>query len=276
MVRRTKKVIERSPADAIAVYMTLRGDAWFECADRTYALRPGDVLVSETDQPFARGFSRGLEELVVKVDRAALPEVPPLSRPVIASFRQRWPDRPIRAGRWPESPGQATRTSRSPAGRREHGARPDRGAGRGTRRGSSHSAPRRRTLLYRGEPERIPASAPNKSRRRSGSVSGNCPGSSPPTAYPSPGTSCPAACTSPTRCCAAPGRREGRDRGRHRCPVRLYVGDVLLPRLPQALRPPRQRHPRSALEGRKKDNSKTSTVNCCPRLSGQFTNMSSQ
>ena len=71
VVRRTREVIERSPADAIAVYLTLRGDAWFECADRTYALRPGSTLVSETNQPFARGFSRGLEELVVKVDRAS-------------------------------------------------------------------------------------------------------------------------------------------------------------------------------------------------------------
>lgn len=87
MVRRTRRVIERSPAGAIAVYLALRGDAWFECTHGTYALRPGNVLVSETDEPFARGFSRGLEELVVKVDRAALPEVPQLSRPVIASFR---------------------------------------------------------------------------------------------------------------------------------------------------------------------------------------------
>ena len=87
VVRRTREVIERSPADAIAVYLTLRGDAWFECADGTYALRPGSTLVSETNQPFARGFSRGLEELVVKVDRGALPEVPRLSMPVIASFR---------------------------------------------------------------------------------------------------------------------------------------------------------------------------------------------
>ena len=90
VVRRTRRVIERSPAGAIAVYLTLRGDAWFECADRTYALRPGNILVSETDQPFARGFSRGLEELVVKVDRAALPEVPQLSGPVIASSARRY------------------------------------------------------------------------------------------------------------------------------------------------------------------------------------------
>lgn len=86
VVRRTDKIIERSPARALAVYLTLRGDAWFECADRTYALRPGNVLIFDADQPFARGFKRGLEELVVKVDRAALPEVPQLSRPVIASF----------------------------------------------------------------------------------------------------------------------------------------------------------------------------------------------
>lgn len=87
VVRRTRKVIEHSPANAIAVYLTLRGDAWFECADRTYALHPGNILVSEADQPFARGFTRGLAELVIKVDRAALRGLPLLSRPVIASFR---------------------------------------------------------------------------------------------------------------------------------------------------------------------------------------------
>jgi AraC-like DNA-binding protein len=86
VVRRTRNVIERSPANAIAVYLTLRGDAWFECADRTYALRPGNVLVCDTDLPFARGFRHGLEELVVKADRGALPGIPRLGRPVIASF----------------------------------------------------------------------------------------------------------------------------------------------------------------------------------------------
>jgi AraC-like DNA-binding protein len=86
VVRRTWKVIERSPASAIAVYLTLRGNAWFECADRTYALRPGNVLVCDTDQPFARGFRYGLEELVVKAARETLPDIPQLGRPVIASF----------------------------------------------------------------------------------------------------------------------------------------------------------------------------------------------
>jgi len=86
MVRRTKNVIERSPADAIAVYLTLRGDAWFESAEGARSLRPGDLLICETNRPFARGFSYGLQELVVKAERAALPEVRPLSGPVVTSF----------------------------------------------------------------------------------------------------------------------------------------------------------------------------------------------
>ena len=55
-VLRTRKVIERSPASAIAVYLTLRGDAWFECAVQDVRTAPGNILVSEADQPFARGF----------------------------------------------------------------------------------------------------------------------------------------------------------------------------------------------------------------------------
>jgi len=87
MVRRTRNVIEGSPADAIAVYLTLRGDAWFESAEGAHSLRPGDILICETDRPFARGFNCGLEELVVKAEHSSLPEVPPLSGPVVASFR---------------------------------------------------------------------------------------------------------------------------------------------------------------------------------------------
>ncbi len=52
-----------------------------QCEDGTHALRPGNVLICETDQPFARGFRRGLEELVVKVHRAAIPEVTRLRKP---------------------------------------------------------------------------------------------------------------------------------------------------------------------------------------------------
>jgi len=87
VVRRTRDVIERSPTDAIAMYLTLRGDAWFESAEGARTLRPGDLLICETDRPFARGFSHGLEELVVKAEHSALPELSPLTGPVVASFR---------------------------------------------------------------------------------------------------------------------------------------------------------------------------------------------
>jgi len=70
VVERTADVIGRSPGEAIAVYLTLRGDAWFTSRNGTRALRPGNVLICETDRPFERGFTQGLEELVVKVPRA--------------------------------------------------------------------------------------------------------------------------------------------------------------------------------------------------------------
>jgi len=111
VVRRTKKVIERSPTSAIVVYMTLRGDAWFQCPDGTYALRPGNILISETDRPFARGFRRGLDELVVKVDHAALPGAPQLSRPVIASSHDNGPNG-LYARTLARITGRATRTNR--------------------------------------------------------------------------------------------------------------------------------------------------------------------
>ena len=88
-VERTAAVIDRSPADSVAVYLTLRGPASFASADGTRELRPGDALVCATDRPFARGFARGLEELVVTVPCDALGRragIAPVSRPAITSF----------------------------------------------------------------------------------------------------------------------------------------------------------------------------------------------
>jgi AraC-like DNA-binding protein len=75
-VERTPKVITASPADGIAVYVTLRGAATFSHAGETRALRPGHVVIHDADQPFARGFARGLEEVAIKVPRAALTDPP--------------------------------------------------------------------------------------------------------------------------------------------------------------------------------------------------------
>jgi AraC-like DNA-binding protein len=89
-VERTARVIGRSPADSIAIYLTLRGDASFTSADGSRELHPGDALACATDRPFARRFSRGLEELVVTVPCAALRARAGISlsgKPTITSFR---------------------------------------------------------------------------------------------------------------------------------------------------------------------------------------------
>jgi AraC-like DNA-binding protein len=88
-VERTPDMISRFPADAVVVYLTLRGDAWFVSADRTLARRPGDAIIWETDRPFTRRFAVGLEELVIAVPRSALTaraNVARLDRPVLTSF----------------------------------------------------------------------------------------------------------------------------------------------------------------------------------------------
>jgi AraC-like DNA-binding protein len=87
-VERTKDVIARCPADSIAIYLALRGDAWFTSADGTHRLRPGQAVVCATDQPFARRFASGFEELVVTVPCSALSGLLDggLAQPKIALF----------------------------------------------------------------------------------------------------------------------------------------------------------------------------------------------
>lgn len=89
VVERSEKAIRRGPADAVAVYLSVRGLSWFADADRTRRLSPGSVLVCETDRPFTRGFSGGLDELVVKVPRpvcAAHSGIESVPEPVVTSF----------------------------------------------------------------------------------------------------------------------------------------------------------------------------------------------
>jgi len=74
MVERTTELIRRVPSDAFACYFTLVGDAFFYHDDGVRTLRPGQLLICDADRPFVRGFSRGLEELVVKVPREAFRE----------------------------------------------------------------------------------------------------------------------------------------------------------------------------------------------------------
>lgn len=74
-VERDRATVKLRPADSIAVYAGLKGHAEFEHAGRRNGVRPGQIVVCDVDQPFRRGFGRGLEELAVRVPRSALGEL---------------------------------------------------------------------------------------------------------------------------------------------------------------------------------------------------------
>lgn len=85
-VERSAALVEAKPADAIAVYASLRGDALLEYDGVRRVLHPGQLLVCDVDRPFLRGFGHGLEELAVKVQRDAFTErtgLPALSTPLV-------------------------------------------------------------------------------------------------------------------------------------------------------------------------------------------------
>ncbi|MEU3795637.1 AraC family transcriptional regulator [Streptomyces fructofermentans] len=67
VVERPQAEIRRVPSDAVACYFNLAGEAFFYHDDGVHLLHPGQLLVCDADQPFMRGFSRGLEELAVKI-----------------------------------------------------------------------------------------------------------------------------------------------------------------------------------------------------------------
>jgi len=89
VVERSPDLIRGHPADAIAVYLTLVGEAFFYHDDGVRTLRPGQVLICDADRPFMRGFSRGLEELAIKVPRPLFRELTglgSLDTPLVRDF----------------------------------------------------------------------------------------------------------------------------------------------------------------------------------------------
>ncbi|GAA2653939.1 helix-turn-helix domain-containing protein [Paractinoplanes durhamensis] len=89
VVERPAEVIRSSPADSIAVYLTVFGEAFFYHDGGVLTLRPGQALICDPDRPFMRGFSRGLEELAVKVPRATFREwtgLEALPAPIVRDF----------------------------------------------------------------------------------------------------------------------------------------------------------------------------------------------
>ncbi|MEW2386149.1 AraC family transcriptional regulator [Micromonospora sp. NPDC047707] len=89
VVERPAEVIRKHPADAVAVYLTLVGEAFFYHNAGVLTLRPGQALICDADRPFMRGFSRGLEELAIKVPRPLFRELTgldSLSTPLVRDF----------------------------------------------------------------------------------------------------------------------------------------------------------------------------------------------
>jgi AraC-like DNA-binding protein len=70
LVERSAELVEARPAESIAVYVTILGEAVFEQDGQRRVVRPGQLLICDADRPFRRGFGRGLDELAVKVPRS--------------------------------------------------------------------------------------------------------------------------------------------------------------------------------------------------------------
>jgi len=75
IVERDADLIRRRPSDAVVMYFSLIGEAFFYSEDGVRTVRPGQLLLCDADKAFMRGFSRGLEELVVKMPRSVFSEV---------------------------------------------------------------------------------------------------------------------------------------------------------------------------------------------------------
>jgi AraC-like DNA-binding protein len=89
VVERDLDLIRRRPTESIALFFGLAGEAFFYHDDGVRTLQPGQMLMCDADRPFMRGFSRGLEELVLKIPRDVFADVTGLDRiaqPVVVDF----------------------------------------------------------------------------------------------------------------------------------------------------------------------------------------------
>ena len=89
VVERDQALIRRRPAGAIALFFSLAGEAFFYHDDGVRVVQPGEMLICDADRPFLRGFSQGLEELVVKIPRQVFADatgVDHLARPAVLGF----------------------------------------------------------------------------------------------------------------------------------------------------------------------------------------------
>nr|WP_271213379.1 AraC family transcriptional regulator [Rhodococcus wratislaviensis]GLK40455.1 transcriptional regulator [Rhodococcus wratislaviensis] len=89
VVERDAELIRQRPTDSVSMFFGLTGEAFFYHDDGVRALQPGQLLICDADRPFMRGFSHGLEELVLKVPREAFSDLTGLddvTQPIVVGF----------------------------------------------------------------------------------------------------------------------------------------------------------------------------------------------
>ncbi|WP_433755759.1 AraC family transcriptional regulator [Nocardia sp. CA-135398] len=89
VVERDETLVKARPTESVALFFNLVGEAFFYHEDGVWSLRPGQLLICDADRPFMRGFSQGLEELVLKIPRelfAAVTDIDQLVRPIVRDF----------------------------------------------------------------------------------------------------------------------------------------------------------------------------------------------
>lgn len=89
VVERDARLIQRLPTESIALFFGLGGESFFYSEGGVHTTRPGQLIVCDADRPFMRGFSGGLEELVLTVPRELVTDltgVDQLRAPAVLDF----------------------------------------------------------------------------------------------------------------------------------------------------------------------------------------------
>ncbi|MDQ4489261.1 AraC family transcriptional regulator [Sinomonas sp. ASV486] len=94
VIERNEPYIRKHPTEVIGVFFALKGEAFFYYPGGFETLRPGQAVIYDADQPYMRGFHRGVEEMVLTIPRddyLALSGGKPLLRPVVVDFHEAGP-----------------------------------------------------------------------------------------------------------------------------------------------------------------------------------------
>lgn len=89
VVERDEALVRAGPTESVALFFNLVGEAFFYHDEGVWSLRPGQLLMCDADRPFMRGFSQGLEELVLKIPRelfGSVTGIHQLARPIVWDF----------------------------------------------------------------------------------------------------------------------------------------------------------------------------------------------